>query len=68
LTFASKFFVVQYLNNSKLDYEDYTITKVSLNGNTIFDNKSKNVIIKREDLLRNATYDMNTLEITLDKK
>ena len=59
-TFASKKIQVNYFNPDNLDYGEYKIGNISINGNIIKGNP-----IKREELLNLAEKSVNTIDVQL---
>ncbi len=65
INFANHRYLIRYLNSSKLDYKNYSISTIKLNEKIIHNKKSKKVVIKRKDLLDNSISNKNILKIIL---
>jgi cellobiose phosphorylase len=59
-TFAGKRISVNYYNNDKLDYEEYKIGNISMNGDSL-----KGSVIKRGDFLKLAGKPLNIIDVRL---
>ncbi len=66
--FLGKKLRIHYLNPKKIPYEHYYVSKVTLNGKALegIELHKKEVLIKKELLLKHARKSLNIIAVTLE--